>query len=346
MYRYIVNPTNKKKYLITSNSGRNILKNYLNGGAVAIPDTSLAVSALSPMISSAVSGIGSVLPLPQSVSSYFTGKELQPVSNPWLGDNQVVTLPVSDYSVLTRQPIQTIDTGTQSKITIFDDDTVDKTFIDTETESASVLYQEETLNYDTIDSRVPGFNKPTLLRRDPYTSTLTYEKFDSDLASTGNTVDINGNTATTGDKTASLSDSPENVEIFTSLTTDLNTLHDNGIAHGDIHNGNIVVKDGVYMFSDFGLTKTDPRKYNSEAYRKILDYTSKGKNPFKFDKLENLQHNNRWSGDIAKLQKKLNKNGIMSSDDFELFKDNYVEYLKALAYDIRQIQILGVKLTY
>ena len=30
LYNYIINPINKKKYLITSNIGKKILKNYLN----------------------------------------------------------------------------------------------------------------------------------------------------------------------------------------------------------------------------------------------------------------------------------------------------------------------------
>ena len=36
----------------------------------------------------------------------------------------------------------------------------------------------------------------------------------------------------------------------------------------------------------------------------------------------------------------------MSSEDFKSFTKNYVEYLEALAYDNKQIQTLGIKLTH
>lgn len=139
-------------------------------------------------------------------------------------------------------------------------------------QNANLNYVAELKNMQKIQSVKALDSIPIIkmLGHDDATQTIKYARYEKDATSlTSDT--LNSNVHANGELNVEAGFSPKAVsnKQVSDFKIVVNLLHDSGIAHGDIHAGNIFLKDGKLGLADMAETKFDPRIFGDYDLSKI-----------------------------------------------------------------------------
>tara|TARA_Y100000389_G_scaffold205125_1_gene263614 strand:- start:15532 stop:16815 length:1284 start_codon:yes stop_codon:yes gene_type:complete len=248
-------------------------------------------------------------------------------------------------------PLHSITHGQEGNIDIYENYVI-KTFKDSAEANANDNYKNELSGIELVDSisKVNSeFTKPIqLLDKDDSALIIKIEKFDSDAVPITISYKADPNDWK-GDKFAVFDPAKVDYNEIQNFKRDIDILHNNGIAHGDIHNGNIALRydnnNRELVLFDYGNAISNPMMHGNEELIEIVNDMYGAENPFyattqsEYEDIMTMQKGQR------KWMKSIRNKTTAEKKSLEQFKKNYEDFLEAKNYDLSQYTTLTSSFT-